>query len=337
MTTTISFPTRDCIVVGCDSLATTSRPLISPADIMDSFFESGKLKLDEKGEPILKTPSDLVSLLEYVPYNQMPDVTKLFELKPAPIAVLHAGALLLGNKSIKNIIEEFLSKQETKKFLKGDYTIYGVSKKLFAYIKKHYNEVYKNQKSPPYVELIVSGYSKRSWQPEVMKLEFKKKQELQRANKKGDFNPVFGGQHDVIERIVFGVDEDSYQKISIRVLDLLLKYYELLSDFIKKKKINILLPKPDSFNELAFTQPGSWPFSGISLADLKNFSEQAAINFVEFLINIMIQAQQFNNRMPTVGGEIQLALINKREGFKWISKEEYKYKNYGVPKHDKKP
>jgi hypothetical protein len=75
-----------------------------------------------------------------------------------------------------------------------------------------------------------------------------------------------------------------------------------------------------------------WNFRGIA-SDLANFSEQAAIDMVDFLISVMIKAQEFSNALPTVGGEIHIALISKTHGFKWISKEEYKYQGYGVPKH----
>ena len=47
MTTTISLATRDCIVLGCDSLATTIRPFLDPFLLADYFFEqNGELKRD---------------------------------------------------------------------------------------------------------------------------------------------------------------------------------------------------------------------------------------------------------------------------------------------------
>lgn len=78
----------------------------------------------------------------------------------------------------------------------------------------------------------------------------------------------------------------------------------------------------------------NWNFNGISVL-VRNFSEQAAIDFVNFLIDVMIKLQQFSNAIPTVGGEIHIALISKTQGFKWISKEEYKFKDHAVPKGSK--
>ena len=68
-------------------------------------------------------------------------------------------------------------------------------------------------------------------------------------------------------------------------------------------------------------------------ANTESLSEQAAINFVEFLIDTMIKAQQFSGSIPTVGGDIHIAIITKAAGFRWISKEEYLFKGHTVQKH----
>lgn len=50
MTTTIRLPIRDCIVIGCDSLATTPAPYLNPHLVLSTFFEeSGALKIDQDG------------------------------------------------------------------------------------------------------------------------------------------------------------------------------------------------------------------------------------------------------------------------------------------------
>ena len=52
-------------------------------------------------------------------------------------------------------------------------------------------------------------------------------------------------------------------------------------------------------------------------------STQTAIDFVPFLINLQIKADEFSLRPPTSGGDIQLALIQK-QGFNWISQREWR-------------
>lgn len=44
----------------------------------------------------------------------------------------------------------------------------------------------------------------------------------------------------------------------------------------------------------------------------------------------MSQAQRFSSRMPTVGGEIHVALVNRESGFRFISRREYSYDGHIV-------
>ena len=76
---------------------------------------------------------------------------------------------------------------------------------------------------------------------------------------------------------------------------------------------------------------GGWDLEGFN-ANWGDFSEQNAIECVNFFVNIMIKSQQFSYGMPTVGGEVHIALITKKDGFRFISKEEYHHEGHFVPK-----
>ena len=66
MTTLVALPTKDAVVMGCDSLATVSKPLVDPLTILDEYFdsESGDLKVDGAGKPVLAHISDLFDKAE---------------------------------------------------------------------------------------------------------------------------------------------------------------------------------------------------------------------------------------------------------------------------------
>lgn len=292
------------------------------------------LKTDTKGKPILKNLKDIGSLVEDLPFNQMPNVVKMFKLNPAYIGAMVAGTSIIGDKTIQNLLTEFLANDNNKEYLSGEeYTIEEVSKRLLNYIKPYYEEAYKPP-FRPYIEILISGYSCKFWEPEVVRLRFGKKIKQITEVKKGDYKIVFGGQYDVIQRIVNGIDWDNFEKLFKRSNQLLLKYHSLLQKHLEENSVDLKLPKPKEFNEeLDFFGKG-WPgFVAIS-SDITNFSDQAAIDFVDFLVQVMIKAQEFSNLLPTVGGDNHIAIINKSHGFKWISKEEYKYKDYGVSKND---
>lgn len=307
---------------------------MDPFNFVEKFLDEKKnyvMKLDKKGKPLIKGLDDLTPLIEQVPYNQMPNVIKIFNLKPALIGLLVSGSSVIGDKSIKNIIDEFLADGLVKKYLKGNYTVKGTSERLFKFILEHYTKAYKKI-FKPFIEIIVSGYSKRYWQPEVFRLVFGDENKIEQEVARYEYKAIFGGQDDVIQRIVNGLDYSNFVKILNRSKEILNNYYILLQKYLKNNNINVEIPHPDKFVEDLKFFDESFYVDGI-VTDISNFSEQSSIDFVDFLVDVMTKAQQFSNKLPTVGGDTHIALINKSEGFKWISKEEYKYKGYGIPKN----
>lgn len=336
MTTTVSFATRDCVVIGCDSLATTTTSMINPFPILKDFFEDNEeltIKTDEEGEPVLKKFGDLGQYIEDVPYNQLPSVTKIFNLEPTNIGVLFAGIAVLNDKSIKNIVDDFLDDDDIKKYLsKSSYTVSGTTERLKKFLEDEYDEQFSDAEFNPSLEIIVSGYSKNHKKPEIYKIQLKgDEKKITPEAKRGDHKVVFGGQYDVIQRVVYGIDLSNFIGFIRRARELIENYNEILEEELNDEDINYNLPEvPETLEKLDITN-SSWS-SGMS-SNWSNFSEQAAIDFVDFLVDIMIKSQQFSNKLPTVGGDIHLAIITKSGGFKWISKEEYKYKDYGISKH----
>ena len=73
-----------------------------------------------------------------------------------------------------------------------------------------------------------------------------------------------------------------------------------------------------------------WDLNGFD-ANWGDFSEQNAIECVNFFVEIMIKSQQFSSSLPTVGGEVHIALITKEKGFSWISREEYEHEGHLTP------
>jgi hypothetical protein len=48
------------------------------------------------------------------------------------------------------------------------------------------------------------------------------------------------------------------------------------------------------------------------------FSVQDAIDYAEFLIQTTISHQRFSQTIPSVGGDIDIALVTPFDGFQWI-------------------
>lgn len=336
MTTTISFATRDCIILGCDSLATVTIPAVPISSLID-FFDPDKewqWRTDGSGKPVLKGYSDIYGLAEDIPYNQVPSVTKIFSLSPAAAGALFSGIATINNKSMGNIIDEFLAAVEIKDYLKGNYSISGLAERLLAHFAQDYDAAFADRAVKPILEIVLSGYSKRHRQPEVFRLTFGMKHESKKEVERGSYNITFGGQHDVIERVVRGIDFQGFLNHIEKLSRILASYREMVQSYLTSGGIAAELPPITAEDEKALGLLDLDWTCGLA-SDLHNFSDQAAIDFVDFLVDVMIKAQEFSGKLATVGGEIHIAIITKSSGFKWISKEEYRYRGYGVPKHVK--
>ena len=336
MTTTISLATRDCIVLGCDSLATSINSFLDPYRIADHFFEAdGAIKRDGNGDPTLKTAAQLAAFITQVPRDQLPNVTKLYQLKPLKIGLTFAGRAGLGNLSVKNLVDSFLADDSFKPLIENHPTVETAANCFFDFTKNIYDQHYGSLPDhlKPVMEILLSGYSPASLQPEVFRLELSPNAFIKPELSGGVCGIVYSGQYDVIQRVVRGLDLASYIALHDRSEGVLNVYHQKLQAFLTSQNIQVELPTPD-MNDGALKLFGS-DLGGIKglNANHDSLSEQAAINFVEFLIDTMIKAQQFSGSIPTVGGEIHIAIITKAGGFKWISKEEYTFRGHAVSKH----
>jgi hypothetical protein len=112
MTTTVSFATADCIVIGCDSLATSTSLMIDARRLLSECFEqdeSGKwaAKKSQDGQLVIGNADLVFDMTEDVPFHQMPSVTKIFDLNPAAAGLLFAGIASIGNKTVNMLVAEF--------------------------------------------------------------------------------------------------------------------------------------------------------------------------------------------------------------------------------------
>lgn len=339
MTTLVALATRDALVMGCDSLGTVTRELVDPFDLIKQFFDpenEWKLKTDEQGKPILEKFDQIYKKAQTIPFNQMTHVTKIFSLDPLPMGVMITGIESIKNRTIKSLIGEF-KKEELKLGKKipsrmGDYTVKIIAKRLLDFISQYYNEQYAEWKSKPYLELMIGGYNKAGPFPSIFKILITDTKIEDTFPEDDPFGIVFGGQMQEIQRLVFGTDGLNKAKIAIRFAQLFEKYRLLLREFLGSKGISEELPSADNFID-ELNPFDEWDLDGFD-ANWADFSEQNAIECVNFFVEIMAKSQQFSSRLPTVGGDIHIGLITKDKGFKFISRQEYVHEGYVTPMED---
>lgn len=335
MTTLVSLVTKDSAVLGCDSLGTVTKALVDPRELLGDFFDgSGNLKINQEGQPFLNTIFDIYEKARAYPYNHITHMEKLFSLEPLKIGVMAAGIAALGDRTIKSLISEF----KDRNFLfKGEgepsnYTLNGVAKRLLEFVRPFYLQEYPKKEGTyrPTLEFILAGYSKRQQLPSTIRITFP---EGEIDPFSGRFGIMFGGQTKEIQRIIFGTDSDNRDLIVYRYAAKMFEYHKLLTEHLRKNHIAIDLPTPDKYGNQLHIFSERWGLEGFQV-DWGNFSEQNAIECVHWLVEIMCKAQQFSSALPTVGGEINLAIVTKSRGFQFVSKREYQVGDFSIPREE---
>ena len=141
------------------------------------------------------------------------------------------------------------------------------------------------------------------------------------------FGLAFGGQNDWIQRIVFGTDQNNQVRLAQRAQDLLIEYRRLIGEALVNAEITFEVPGPDSWGD-KLQLFNDWNLNGLD-ANIADFSEQNAIDCVDFFIEIMIGVQAVSSRLPTVGGDINIAVIRK-DGFRFVSRQEWRHRGHSI-------
>lgn len=329
MTTLVALSTKDVIVMGCDSLGTVSREMIAPEDLLQYFDldGEGKIKTDENGKPLLSNFWDhIYSHKQNIPYSHMTHVDKLFDLGNH-VGVMISGIISIGDRTLKSIIQEFTFDPDGK--------IQAIAKKLTDKIQTYYEQEYPHNEDQPEIELLVAGWDTTDNRPKIYRINFPSGSIKLELN--GSYGISFGGQYQEIARLIFGTDLPNMNIIEKRYESLLRRFV----DELKKANQNIILPNLDDFLEkfhiFGLENPDDtssnqyWRLEGFS-TNIGNFSEQNAINCVYWLVELMVRVQEFSDSMPTVGGDIHVAIIDRKEGFKFVSEESYKLQGHITPR-----
>ncbi len=314
--------------MGSDTLGTITRSLLDPRDISE-YFETGngsKLKVDTEGRPLLDELAKIMRRCREVPYNYMTHVEKLFSLAPLEMGMMTAGIAAIGDRTIKNLVAEFKAKDKVFKAKSPNYTLRSVGERMLSFLWGYYIEQYPDANSRPELEMMLCGYDKHRYTPGVLRLHV---HENRLGDSDYDFCLFLGGQTKEIQRLIFGTDVYNKTRLMARGEDLLKRYHALLTEQLAAAGVDFKLKEPEEFGDELKIFHG-WNFEGMA-ANWSAFSEQNAIECIDFLVKLMINAQQFSTQVPSVGGDVQVAVIKKGSGFTMVSRREWRHGGYSVP------
>ena len=341
MTTLVALATKDAVVLGCDSLATTTRLLVDPISLADYFDPDNNfsMRIGDDGQPALSGIGEVFKHAQNVPYDHMTDVDKLMDLTPLPMGFMYTGITSIGQRTIKSLVTEFMERDDAFRTspAPSNYTVKSIAQRLLKHLRGYYEDEFGSDggEGPfirPSLEFLLGGYDKQKPLPSVVRVNVASEQ-IERYQ---DAGVVFAGMMQEIQRVVHGVDEAGIDSLERRYRFLLNCYAarvkDLHGDDVEVPDLHAFMN--DGFHLFGREDPSEndGPFyrpTGL-VASWGDFSEQNAIDCVNYFIGIMREAHRFSSKMPTVGGPIHIALVTKRDGFRHISKEEYRHEDHRV-------
>lgn len=243
--------------------------------------------------------------------NVYDNANKIFNLvKGQPLGCVTYGSGSIGNASIATLIKDFRKELSVNnpadnkyKFDIDDYTMEEVAKHLSTFLNEELQKLIPAERSKITTGFLIGGYSSgpdrlgESWGLNIIEGVIKDEPKKLRENDQSGMN--WGGQSEVIQRIVLGFGSDIFQILG-----------DLMQPPVPGEKLQ------ESLQPLLSTRlQAPLVFAPMPIQD--------AIDLARFLVHSAIMFSRFLPGAQSVGGPIEIAAITKHEGFKWISRKHY--------------
>lgn len=300
MTIAVACTLADGVVFGADSAIT----------VKGNIGEAGE------GEP--REPQ----LLKV--YN---DAEKLFGLHTEeedglPVGIVAFGLASLGTRTLRSYVREFEISNPPDEL--AEKNLGDVASDLHEFFREYYEEIIGSaleeqgqdiEEIPaprlPKLGLFLGGFSPDKSLPEAWEIGIhfpvEHEQAVTRVREPGNFGSNWGGQFDGVRRFHKGYDPELINAFLDRILGTL--DIDLEEGSEEAQQIEAVARETLSQFEYQV------PFVAMPL--------QEGIDYVKFLLEMMILQNRFVVGAPTCGGPIRLGVVRKYEGFEWVTEPEF--------------
>ena len=199
----------------------------------------------------------------------------------------------INNESISTLVKDFRKKSEDKKYDSVEIIVNDF--KLFLKDKIT---------SKTSLGFLIAGYSKGKSHPEMFLININEGniKEPEQLNANDPLSISWFGETIFLSRLLLGLDEQLIEIIEENGID-----KETIENIINDCKEKLQLPL------------------GVPAMPI-----QDAIDLVKFLADISVKSSRFVPGAQVIGGSIDIAVISKHEGFKWIQRKHYYDKNLNL-------
>lgn len=171
---------------------------------------------------------------------------------------------------------------------------------------------------------MIGGYDSTSDFPILYRLAIQDRTCEKVLSNESPFGIAFSGQTEHIERILFSADARCAEAYTAKVRATLCKFHDKVQECLTAQGVTLDIPHRDSLNAELHSILDLPPY--VTDGEFAELSEQSVIDCVESLIEIGIRLQRIISRIPTVGGDVNIAAITS-DGFRFRSPRKGKYRN----------
>lgn len=321
MTFIASVVAKKGVAIIADSLVTSESHILH----YHKFVEYLTTQPDNENGEKLINPDNIIELFKSEPVFTKDFEEKLFEFDKFT-AITTTGEAYVNSKNIADIIEEFRSSNdEIIKDLQAP--IEDKINLFIAFINNQIREHLNAVGSIGYLVFIITHYTPSSHKTIIYKATIFPADSTTLDTP--EFNYVFlrseqdwakvvcDGQNKISEKVLMGIGKEIYDIFPTFVENILGKL-NLPDNLIPENFVENLMLE-DYFNNIFY--------GDVAILSLNNLSLQQAVDLASLLMRLEVDFQKYTNNIPTVGGVIKLAVIDK-VGFRFIAGDEIE-----APKH----
>ena len=217
------------------------------------------------------------------------NATKLFSFK-APhnhIGVVTYGQAAIGQRTAHSFVPEFESTLPNERL-----TVAEMAQRISNFYMEQWNAVMPQNYIGPEMTFIVAGFNENEPYGRVFLLDLPQRlQPIEQQPSIGDFGITWGGQREIVDRLIQGFDLRVIPIIS-QILNLNPQQQQQIDIVLKQ---NLQLPIP--LNVMAL---------------------QDCINLAKLFIRTTIETQELTIGVRGCGGPIEVAVIKREEELKYI-------------------
>lgn len=232
--------------------------------------------------------------------NVYEHANKIFNLyKGLPIGAITYGLGNIGHASIATLAKDFRT-DLTNELDPDNYELKDIAEKFGDYINEKYEETFKStpKEKRPILGFVVAGYSSDSDLPEEYQLIYPHQTKPNSIRPPKEVGLTWNGEIEPLTRLILG--HGSHLQNTVQKTIGLFKGQKEAGQFMQTLKMD---------SQVSVISPG------MPLQDV--------IYLSEYLVETAIKFAKYRPGAQTVGGPIEIAVISKHEGFKWIKRKHY--------------